>query len=103
MRPIGNIFTTFRREAKGPSWQLHSSSRWRSRQVALATKDVDLLTDANVVFTGEATADSAGTSVASAGDFNDDGIDDLLIGARLPIRPDGRTPAWSTSYTASPP
>ncbi|MYM57605.1 integrin alpha [Thalassovita mangrovi] len=34
-------------------------------------------------FIGNATLDSAGSTVASAGDVNGDGLDDLIIGASL--------------------
>ena len=39
------------------------------------------LADAEATFVGEADADRAGWSVAGAGDLDDDGLDDLLIGA----------------------
>ena len=37
--------------------------------------------DATAIFTGEAAQDLFGTSVASAGDFNGDGLADVLVGA----------------------
>jgi hypothetical protein len=40
-----------------------------------------LLSEADVIFGGEASQDWAGVSVASAGDVDGDGLDDLLIGA----------------------
>jgi hypothetical protein len=39
------------------------------------------LADANVKFTGEATGDRAGNSLHGQGDINNDGYDDILIGA----------------------
>ncbi len=39
------------------------------------------LSDASVVFTGEATGDGAGGAVAAAGDVDGDGLADLLVGA----------------------
>ena len=41
----------------------------------------DLLTAANVRLDGQLAGDRAGTSVAPAGDPNDDGIDDVIVGA----------------------
>ena len=41
------------------------------------------LADADVVLTGEGTDDRAGYAIASAGDMNSDGYDDVLVGARL--------------------
>ncbi|MCR4314432.1 MAG: integrin alpha, partial [Candidatus Uhrbacteria bacterium] len=49
------------------------------------------LASANLKLTGEATGDNAGYSLAGAGDVNDDGIDDLAIGA--PNDDDGETDA----------
>lgn len=47
------------------------------------TLDLSTLTDAaGVVIRGAAAMDGAGFSVSSAGDVNNDGIDDLIIGAR---------------------
>lgn len=43
--------------------------------------DLELNVSTGVKFTGEAAGDFAGTAVASAGDVNNDGYDDLLIGA----------------------
>ncbi len=41
------------------------------------------LADADAIFDGEAAGDWAGRAVASAGDVDDDGYDDILIGAIL--------------------
>ncbi len=41
----------------------------------------DLATESTAVFTGEAAGDGFGESVSSAGDFNNDGVPDVLIGA----------------------
>ncbi len=38
--------------------------------------------DANIILDGQSTGDLFGGSVASAGDFNNDGRDDIIIGAR---------------------
>ena len=43
---------------------------------------VHSLSEADYRFDGEARLDEAGYTVASAGDIDDDGLDDLLIGAR---------------------
>jgi hypothetical protein len=40
-------------------------------------------TVADIVFTGEQTDDEFGSSVASAGDVNNDGYDDVVVGARF--------------------
>jgi len=37
--------------------------------------------EADAIYTGEESSDAAGISVANAGDFNNDGFDDLLVGA----------------------
>ncbi len=39
------------------------------------------LTDADAKYSGEAVLDAAGYSLAGAGDFNGDGLDDLVVGA----------------------
>ncbi len=57
-----------------------------SHQIALAQFPVELeLSDLNgqngIGINGEKFGDFSGSSVSSAGDFNDDGIDDLIIGA----------------------
>ena len=41
------------------------------------------LSQADVTFLGESSGNQSGRSVASAGDLDDDGRDDLLIGAPL--------------------
>ncbi|MGV6876647.1 DUF4214 domain-containing protein [Pseudochelatococcus sp. B33] len=59
--------------------------------------DIDLLNlDAAQGFTikGASVGDRAGASVSSAGDFNGDGIDDIIVGAYL-ADPDGRAHAGS--------
>jgi hypothetical protein len=38
--------------------------------------------DADVILNGQSSSDFFGFSVASAGDFNGDGIDDVIVGAR---------------------
>ncbi|MEA2346467.1 MAG: hypothetical protein QOG62_254 [Thermoleophilaceae bacterium] len=50
---------------------------------AFATKDVDLAAQSNVTFTGRTSGDLTGAAVADAGDFNGDGINDIIMGARL--------------------
>jgi len=52
------------------------------------------LAQADVILEGEAAQDNAGYAVASAGDVNDDGFDDILIGA--PGRSEGATAAGVT-------
>lgn len=47
-----------------------------------ASTSVMNVSSANYFFTGEAADDNAGASVASAGDVDGDGYDDILIGAR---------------------
>jgi hypothetical protein len=41
------------------------------------------VTDADSFFAGEGSSDEAGTDVAAAGDVNDDGVADLLVGAPM--------------------
>jgi len=49
---------------------------------ARGTLDLSMLTAAQgFVLRGDAAGDFAGFSVASAGDLNGDGIDDLIVGA----------------------
>ena len=50
---------------------------------------------------GVAASDCSGFSVASAGDVNGDGFDDLIVGARVPT-PNGSTPARATWCSARP-
>ena len=40
------------------------------------------LSQADATFVGESSSDQSGNSVASAGDVDGDGLDDILIGAR---------------------
>ena len=47
--------------------------------VFLGGPDADAVPD--IVFTGESTAENLGVSVSGAGDFNDDGYDDVVVGA----------------------
>ena len=49
--------------------------------VASADGPIDLLTAANVRIDGPLPSDLAGVSVAAAGDPNNDGIDDVIVGA----------------------
>ena len=46
---------------------------------------IDLATEADVTIQGAAAYDHSGTSVSGAGDVNGDGIDDLIIGATMPL------------------
>ncbi len=46
-----------------------------------AQPDLDLLADANIRLDGAAAFNQAGISVAGAGDVNDDGRDDVIVGA----------------------
>lgn len=46
------------------------------------TGTVDLLTEANITIRGPEASSEAGKAVAGAGDVNNDGIDDVIIGAR---------------------
>jgi hypothetical protein len=54
-----------------------------ARQAALPQQlgHVDLLSQANVEIRGGSASDEAGLSVAAAGDVNDDGLDDVVVGA----------------------
>ena len=47
---------------------------------------IDLASDADVIIQGAALDDRSGNSVSGAGDVDGDGIDDLIIGARMPTR-----------------
>lgn len=58
------------------------------------------LSDADAVFYGEDTGDYAGMSVAAAGDFDGDGVDDLLLGA--PHEDDGGADAGAAYVFAGP-
>jgi hypothetical protein len=49
------------------------------------------LAEADASFVGESSEDASGFSVSVCGDANDDGYDDILIGANEPVDQDGRT------------
>ena len=66
----------------------------------LSAGTLELSTDADVIVNGIATQDGAGADVAS-GDVNNDGADDLLIGAFL-ADPGGRTDAGETYVVFGP-
>jgi hypothetical protein len=56
---------------------------------------IDLASDADLVIQGAAVLDRSGSSVSGAGDVNNDGLDDLLIGAFL-ADPNGRNYAGAS-------
>ena len=58
----------------GKSWLVLGST------LAATSGAVFELADADVAFIGEAAGDFSGASVSSAGDVDDDGLDDLLVG-----------------------
>ena len=58
---------------------------------SITGRSISTLADADVVLPGEAAGDLAGTALASLGDLDNDGLDDLLIGA--PGSDDGGTDA----------
>ncbi len=75
-------------------WRVPHRHAFRQRRLRLAVESLEsrcLLTTIElatlaadgITISGIAAADSSGVSVSSAGDFNGDGYDDVLIGARL--------------------
>jgi hypothetical protein len=86
---IGAVYNSYSGNMAGQVYLMlgRSTSEWTMR--------TNLFT-ADALFVGERTEDRLGYSVAGGGDVNDDGVDDILIGA--PYNDDGGSDAGKT-YT----
>ncbi|MDP4156476.1 MAG: integrin alpha, partial [Bacillota bacterium] len=80
-----------RRAAAGNSYVIYGKKSGYPTPIDLAF----LNADQGVIIQGAAANDRSGWSVSSAGDFNGDGINDVIIGAPY-ARPQGRTLAGSS-------